>query len=116
MPSRRSFRVPGRAAAARTFGTAQRRPGWSKTFERARTDPDEVGRDRGGYAVAHNPLNTWEHPSFFWYMVRPYIDDGLRYLGMTQNGKQWMANLYAHVFAEEHDLPSLGPERATAVA
>ncbi len=108
--------MPGRAAAARTFGTAQRRPGWSKTFERARTDPDEVGRDRGGYAVAHNPLNTWEHPSFFWYMVRPYIDDGLRYLGMTQNGKQWMANLYAHVFAEEHDLPSLGPERATAVA
>lgn len=56
------------------------------------------------------------YPSFFWNMVRPYIDDGLRYLGMTQNGKQWIANLYAHVFAEEHDLPSLGPERVTAVA
>jgi hypothetical protein len=49
-------------------------------------------------------------------MVRPYIDDGLRYLGMTQDGKQWIANLYAHVFAEEHDLPSLGPERVIAVA
>jgi len=56
------------------------------------------------------------YPSFFWNMVRPYIDDGLRYLGMTQNGKQWIANLYAHVFAEEHDLPSLGPERVIAVA
>jgi hypothetical protein len=54
------------------------------------------------------------YPSFFWTMVRPYIDDGLRYLNMTQNGKQWIANLYAHVFAEEHDLPSLGPERVIA--
>jgi hypothetical protein len=34
---------------------------------------------------------------------------------MTQNGKQWVANLYAHVFAEEHDLPSLGSERITIV-
>ncbi len=48
------------------------------------------------------------YPAFFWNIVRPYIDDGLRYLRMTQNGKQWVANLYAHVFAEEHDLPSLG--------
>ncbi len=56
------------------------------------------------------------YPSFFWTMVRPYINDGLRYLSMTQNGKQWIANLYAHVFAEENSLPSLGPERVTAVA
>lgn len=56
------------------------------------------------------------YPTFFWTMVRPYIGDGLRYLGMTQNGKQWIANLYGHVFAEEHDLPSLGPERMIVVA
>ena len=56
------------------------------------------------------------YPSFFWNMVRPYLDNGLRCLRMTQNGKQWIANLYAHVFAEEHDLPSLGPERMTVVA
>ncbi len=48
-------------------------------------------------------------------MVRPHIRAGLRYLRMTQQGKQWIANLYAHVFAEEHDLPSFGPER-TAVS
>jgi len=57
-----------------------------------------------------------DYPSFFWTMVRPYISDGLRYLNMTQNGKKWIANLYAHVFAEEHNLPSLGPERMTVVA
>ena len=56
------------------------------------------------------------YPTFFWTMVRPYIDDGLRYLGMTQEGKQWVANLYAHVFVEEHDLPSLGAERVIHVA
>ena len=48
--------------------------------------------------------------------MRPYIDDGLRYLRMTQNGKQWIANLYSHVFAEEHDLPCLGPERMMHIA
>jgi hypothetical protein len=39
---------------------------------------------------------------FFWQVVRPYIGDALRYLRVTQEGKQWIANLYAHVFAEEH--------------
>ena len=27
-------------------------------------------------------------------------------------GKQWIAQLYAHVFVEEHKLPRPGPERA----
>jgi hypothetical protein len=34
--------------------------------------------------------------------VTPYIVDGLRYLRVTQEGKQWIANLYAHVSAKEH--------------
>ena len=73
-----------------------------------------VGGLRIGYRNAADLRAAY--PAFFWTMVRPYIDDGLRYLSMTQNGKQWIANLYAHVFAEEHDLPSLGPERVIAVA
>jgi hypothetical protein len=40
---------------------------------------------------------------FFWQVVKPYIGDGLRYLRVTQEGKQWIANLYAHVFSEEHN-------------
>lgn len=51
------------------------------------------------------------YPQFFWTTIRPYIVDGLSYLRMTQQGKQWIANLYAHVLAEEHGLPSLGAER-----
>jgi hypothetical protein len=42
------------------------------------------------------------YPAFFWNAVRPYIGDALRYLRVTQEGKQWIANLYAHVFSEEH--------------
>jgi len=42
------------------------------------------------------------YPGFFWNVVKPYILDALRYLQVTQEGKQWIANLYAHVFSEEH--------------
>lgn len=39
---------------------------------------------------------------FFWDVVNPYIKDAIKYLEMTQEGKQWIANLYAHVFTSEH--------------
>jgi len=39
---------------------------------------------------------------FYWGVISNYIDDGLRYLEVTQEGKQWVANLYAHVFSIEH--------------
>lgn len=45
------------------------------------------------------------YPAFYWETVHPYIGDGLRYLRVTEAGKQWIANLYAHVFAVEHDQP-----------
>jgi hypothetical protein len=42
------------------------------------------------------------YPGFFWQTVKPYVEDALRYLRVTQEGKLWIANLYAHVFSEEH--------------
>jgi hypothetical protein len=42
------------------------------------------------------------YPDFFWKTVRPYIGDALRYLRVTQEGQQWIANLYANVFSVEH--------------
>ena len=42
------------------------------------------------------------YPQFFWNVVRPYIGDALRYLRVTQEGKLWIANLYANVFSTEH--------------
>lgn len=42
------------------------------------------------------------YPRFFWEMVHPFVQAGLRHLNVTQEGKQWTANLYAQVFAMEH--------------
>ncbi len=56
-----------------------------------------------GYKNPDNLRNAY--PSFYWNVVNRYIQDGLRHLQVTQEGKQWIANLYAHVFAVEHHQP-----------
>jgi hypothetical protein len=53
-----------------------------------------------------------KYPTFFWKMVEPYVGDALRYLELTVEGKQWIANLYSHVFTIEHRRPRLGPQPA----
>ncbi|NJL45862.1 MAG: metal-dependent phosphohydrolase [Leptolyngbyaceae cyanobacterium SM2_3_12] len=42
------------------------------------------------------------YPKFYWNVVHPYIQDGLRYLSLTQEGKQIIANLMAQVFYVDH--------------
>ena len=48
------------------------------------------------------------YTKFFWHGVRPYIEDALGFLQVTQDGKAWIANLYGNVFAAEHGAPGLG--------
>ncbi|MFW6359240.1 MAG: Npun_R2479 family HD domain-containing metalloprotein [Chroococcales cyanobacterium] len=43
------------------------------------------------------------YPKFYWNGVHPYIQDALRYLSLTQQGKQIIANLYSNVFVVEHE-------------
>lgn len=43
------------------------------------------------------------YPKFYWHGVYPYICDALEHLKLTQEGKQIVANLYAHVFEVEHE-------------
>ena len=50
------------------------------------------------------------YPKFYWGLVSKFIQPALGYLRLTHEGKQWVANLYAHVFAAEHGEPVLGPE------
>ena len=50
------------------------------------------------------------YPTFFWKGVAPYIGDALRYLNLTSEGRQWIANLYSHVFAVEHRKMTSGPQ------
>jgi hypothetical protein len=49
------------------------------------------------------------YPSFFWSKVEPFVADAIRALDLTVEGRQWVANLYAHVFAIEHDRRRIGP-------
>jgi len=65
--------------------------------------------ERLGY---QSPADLAEHyPRFFWQAVVPYIGDALQHLQRTVEGKQWIANLYAHVFVEEHLRDRPGPQR-----
>jgi hypothetical protein len=43
------------------------------------------------------------YSKFYWNGVFPYIQDALRYLELTQQGKQIIANLYSNVFVIEHE-------------
>ncbi|MCJ7435386.1 MAG: hypothetical protein MUO77_18045, partial [Anaerolineales bacterium] len=42
------------------------------------------------------------YASFYWNSVNPYIQDALQYLRLTEDGKQWIANIHSHVFDSEH--------------
>ncbi len=44
------------------------------------------------------------YTKFYWNVVYPFIGRALQYLNVTQEGKQWVANLYAHVHKVEHEL------------
>lgn len=66
--------------------------------------------ERLGYA---DPADIAEHyPRFFWSKIEPYVGPALAHLDRTAEGKQWIANLYAHVFVEEHLRLRPGPQRA----
>ena len=58
-----------------------------------------------------NKALNYRHPGdlrrnyskFYWNGVFPFIKDALRYLQLTQQGKQIIANLYSNVFVVEHE-------------
>ena len=57
-----------------------------------------------------SPLDLVDrYPEFFWETVQPLIPDALRYLELTIEGKQWVANLYNNLFQVEHRRSFFGP-------
>jgi hypothetical protein len=52
------------------------------------------------------------YAKFFWEQVHQHIEGGMHYLRITQVGKQYLANLFAHVFAVEHDFDAETARRA----
>lgn len=58
-----------------------------------------------------SPADIADHyPRFFWTKVEPFVDDAMKYLALTLQGRQWTANLYCNVFEMEHGIRRMGPE------
>lgn len=56
------------------------------------------------------PMDLMEQfPTFFWEQVQPLIHPALKHLEQTMEGKQWVAQLYNHVFQVSHRTSCLGP-------
>jgi hypothetical protein len=56
------------------------------------------------------PMDLMEQfPQFFWKQVQPLIGPALMHLEQTMEGKQWVAQLYNHVFQVSHRASCLGP-------
>jgi len=61
--------------------------------------------------LGHNEKLGYKRPGdlrdnyakFYWTVVSPLIQDSVRYLRITQKGKQWIESLYSHVFTAEHE-------------
>lgn len=100
---------PGLVRAADLIGQLAD-PDYMRKINRLYVEFAETGTAaKLGYA---SPADLAEgYHVFFWSAVRSYIDPALRYLQVTQEGKQWVANLFAHVFASEHGEVRLGPCR-----
>lgn len=61
----------------------------------------ELGLNEAFGYHAPNDLRK-NYASFYWNSVSPYIQDALQYLRLTEDGKQWIANMHSHVFDAEH--------------
>ena len=62
---------------------------------------EEIGKNEDlGYKRPGDLHDSYA--KFYWDVVSPYIQEALRYLRVTQEGKHWIANLYANVFGAEH--------------
>jgi hypothetical protein len=70
---------------------------------------EEIGSNRQlGYVSAADLLE--KYPAFFWNSVSTHIEEGIKYLGLTASGRQWIANLHNHVFCAENSKWLMGPQ------
>jgi hypothetical protein len=94
---------PGLVRAADLIGQLAD-PNYMRKFAALFHEFEETGTNAElGYTTPGDLCN--DYPTFYWNVIHRYIQDGLRHLRVTQEGKQWIANLYAHVFAVEHHEP-----------
>jgi hypothetical protein len=71
---------------------------------------EEVGMNKQlGY---DSPADLTDlYPKFYWSSVSAQIQSAIRYLNITSNGRQWIANLHSNIFRAERELNLSGPQR-----
>jgi len=71
---------------------------------------EEVGMNKQlGYT---SPADlTDRYPKFYWNNVSAHVQSAIRYLNVTSNGRQWIANLYSNIFRAEREQDPCGPQR-----
>ena len=71
---------------------------------------EEVGMNKQlGYT---SPADLTDlYPKFYWSSVSAHIQSAIRYLNVTSNGRQWIANLHSNIFRAERELSLSGPQR-----
>src|SRR5512143_595593 len=71
---------------------------------------EEVGMNKQlGYGSPADLIDLY--PQFYWDSVSTQIQDAIRYLNVTSDGRQWIANLYSNIFRAERELNLSGPQR-----
>jgi hypothetical protein len=71
---------------------------------------EEAGLNRQlGYDNPADLIN--KYPQFYWNNVAPHVQTAIRYLNVTANGRQWIANLYSNIFRAERDIGLCGPQK-----
>ena len=72
---------------------------------------EEIGINRQlGYGSPADIVDLY--PQFYWNSVCPHIKTAIRYLSVTQSGRQWIANLYSNVYRAERAIGQALPRAA----
>jgi hypothetical protein len=70
---------------------------------------EEAGLNRQlGYETPADLVTRY--PQFYWNTVSPFVQTAIRYLQVTTDGRQWVANLFSNVFRAERDITLGGPQ------
>jgi hypothetical protein len=68
----------------------------------------EIGVNR--LLAYETPADVADHyPAFFWAKVEPFLGEAIHALGLTAEGRHWLASLYSNVCVIEHGRRSIGP-------
>jgi hypothetical protein len=70
---------------------------------------EEAGLNRQlGYETPADLVTRY--PQFYWNTAAPFVQTAIRYLQVTTDGRQWVANLFSNVFRAEREILLGGPQ------